>query len=526
MRARPRRRRTPRARPSEALLLAVEHLPYAVFVKDADELRYIGCNQAAEELLGFATGEMLGKNDHDLLPESEADAVRAEDREVLASGGGTHDFPAQQIWTRHRGTRIVHTRKLPVFDPDGNAVCLVGISEDITEREHADALLSTAQHQADSANRLKSEFLSRMSHELRTPLNAVLGFAQLLEMDDLSTEQDANLRHITRAGSHLLDLVNQVLEISESETGRLAISLEPIGVTQAIADAVALVDAVAEAHGVHLSSERTGDVDVFVRADHQRLLQVLVNLLTNAIKYGGDGGVVSLTITTPEPGWLRVTVGDDGPGIEPSLIDRLFTPFDRLGAEQGSIEGTGLGLALVKAFVEAMGGRVDVDTTPGHGSRFSLDLVLAEAPRCDLDPEVGDAEPPGASYATGSVLYIEDHVSNVELVELALERRPSLELLVATNGRDGVARADAELPNLVLLDLNLGDLPGQEVLRLLKANPRTARIPVVIVTADASTGRAQELLTLGADRYITKPLDLNHLLATVDSFIALGTKRA
>jgi PAS domain S-box-containing protein len=503
------------------LALALENLPHAVVVKDADELRYIGLNRAAEDLFGFAREEMLGKNDHDLLPGPEADAFRATDREILASGG-THDLPAQQISTRHRGTRIVHTKRLPIFDPDGNAVYLLGISEDITEREHADALLSTAQHQADSANRLKSEFLSRMSHELRTPLNAVLGFAQLLEMDQLSATQDANLHHITRAGRHLLDLVNQVLEISESETGRLAISLEPIGVAQATADAVALVDAVAEAHGVRISTATIADADGFVRADHQRLIQVLVNLLTNAIKYGGDGGVVSLTTTTPEHGWLRMTVGDDGPGIEPDLIDRLFTPFDRLGAEQGSIEGTGLGLALVKAFVEAMGGRVKVETTPGRGSRFSLDLVLAEAPSGSLDPEFRETEPAGASYAIGSVLYIEDHVSNVELVELALERRPNLELLIATNGRDGVARADAELPNLVLLDLNLGDIPGQEVLRLLKANPRTARIPVVVVTADASTGRAQELLTLGADRYITKPLDLNHFLATVDSFIAAG----
>jgi PAS domain S-box-containing protein len=521
MKLRGRRRRGTRTRPAEPLLaLALENLPHAVVVKDADELRYIGFNRAAEDLLGFAREEMLGKNDHDLLPRSEADAVRATDREVLASGG-THDFPAQQISTRHRGTRIVHTKKLPIFDPDGNAAYLLGISEDITEREHADALLSTAQLQADSANRLKSEFLSRMSHELRTPLNAVLGFAQLLEMDRLPAAQDANLHHITRAGRHLLDLVNQVLEISESETGRLAISLEPIGVVQATADAVALVDTVAEAHGVRISAS-IADADVLVRADHRRLIQVLVNLLTNAIKYGGDGGVVSLTTTTPEPGWLRVTVGDDGPGIEPDLIDRLFTPFDRLGAEQGSIEGTGLGLALVKAFVEAMGGRVEVETTPGHGSRFAVDLALAEAPGHGLDAELRESEPAGASSATGSVLYIEDHVSNVELVELALERRPNLELLIATNGRDGVARADAELPNLVLLDLNLGDIPGQEVLRLLKANPRTARIPVVVVTADASTGRAQELLALGADRYITKPLDLNHFLATVDSFIAAG----
>src|SRR5205809_2206959 len=358
------------------------------------------------------------------------------------------------------------------------------LQQEIAERRRAEA-------KADHANRAKSDFLSRMSHELRTPLNGILGFAQLLEMEPLPAGHEESVAQILKAGRHLLGLINEVLDISRIETGRLQLSLEPVPVDETLRGALDIVRPIAAQHGIELSAE-VADDRRHVVADRQRLQQVLLNLLSNAVKYNRTGGVVGVSCEERAGGRLRILVTDTGPGIAPGKLERLFTPFDRLGAEATGVEGTGLGLALSKHLVDAMGGTLDVMSQVGVGSTFAVELPLTAAPVAALEPRGGsptvDPAPPDARMV---VLYIEDNLSNLRLIEQVLGRRPRTTLLSAMQGRLGLDLAREHRPDLILLDLHLPDLPGQEVLRRLLDEPRTREIPVIILSADASPGQGE-----------------------------------
>ena len=383
------------------------------------------------------------------------------------------------------------------------------LQQEIAERRRAE-------EKADHANRAKSDFLSRMSHELRTPLNGILGFAQLLEMESLPADQEESVAQILKAGRHLLGLINEVLDISRIETGRLQLSLEPVPVGETLRGALDIVRPLAAQHGIALNAG-AADERQHVLADRQRLQQVLLNLLSNAVKYNRTGGTVAVSCEEILGERLRILVRDTGHGISPDKLDRLFTPFDRLGAEGTGVEGTGLGLALSKHLVDVMGGTLDVTSQVGVGSTFAVELPLTAAPVEALEPRGGsptvDPAPPDARMV---VLYIEDNLSNLRLIEQVLGRRPRTTLLSAMQGRLGLDLAREHRPDLILLDLHLPDLPGQEVLRRLLDEPRTREIPVLILSADATPGHVERLLAAGARAYLTKPLDVRQLLALVD----------
>ena len=383
------------------------------------------------------------------------------------------------------------------------------LQQEIAERRRAE-------EKADHANRAKSDFLSRMSHELRTPLNGILGFAQLLEMESLPVDQEESVAQILKAGRHLLGLINEVLDISRIETGRLQLSLEPVPVGETLRGALDIVRPLAAQHGIALNAG-AADERQHVLADRQRLQQVLLNLLSNAVKYNRTGGTVAVSCEEILGERLRILVRDTGHGISPDKLDRLFTPFDRLGAEGTGVEGTGLGLALSKHLVDVMGGTLDVTSQVGVGSTFAVELPLTAAPVEALEPRGGsptvDPAPPDARMV---VLYIEDNLSNLRLIEQVLGRRPRTTLLSAMQGRLGLDLAREHRPDLILLDLHLPDLPGQEVLRRLLDEPRTREIPVLILSADATPGHVERLLAAGARAYLTKPLDVRQLLALVD----------
>jgi signal transduction histidine kinase len=380
------------------------------------------------------------------------------------------------------------------------------------DAEHTQALLS--RDEAMAATRAKDEFLSRMSHELRTPLTAVIGFGQLLQLSDLSDDDRESADLVVKAGRHLLSLINEVLDIARIESGHLSLSLEPIALHDVVAESLALMGPAADARQVTV--EDGTDAAVVVMADRQRVKQVLLNLVSNAVKYNREGGRITLRTAVHEPGTVRLSVSDTGYGIGPDGLTRIFAPFERLEAVHTTVEGTGVGLALSKSLVEAMGGTIGVTSEPGVGSTFWIDLIEAEAPVIDGLP----VEPMSAAAAArvgGTVLYIEDNPANVRLMQRLFRDRPET-LEVVAQGRLGVDLARQLQPRLILLDLHLPDLDGHEVLARLRADPTTTQLPVVVLSADASPRRAERLVDQGAVAYVTKPIDVAELLALVERF--------
>jgi signal transduction histidine kinase/ActR/RegA family two-component response regulator len=432
----------------------------------------------------------------------------------------------------------------PVLGADGEPAYIIHRVEDVTEfvrlqergtqqQQRNDRMereilrrskeLQEANRQLRAADAAKSEFLSRMSHELRTPLNAILGFGQLLALDELTDQQHDSLDHIMSGARHLLGLINEVLDLAAIEAGGLQVSLEPVAVAEVVAEAVSLMRPLADQHGILLVSPDQPCVD-HVLGDRQRLKQILLNLLSNAVKYNRVGGTVELACDRVAGGRLRITVADTGPGIPPEALDRLFVPFERLQRDQGAVEGTGLGLPLSRRLAGAMGGTLELTTTINQGSAFWVELPLTERPAERVEVQQGRAALVQAqanpAWPPLTVLYIEDNASNLELVEQILSRLPDVTLIPAMRPQLGLDLADEHHPDLVLLDLHLPDMPGQEVLRRLRANPNTADVPVVILSADARPSQIERMLDQGARAFLTKPLDVKELLTLLDTMVA------
>jgi PAS domain S-box-containing protein len=497
----------------------IENLPAVVFVKQAPDLRYARFNRAAEETLGLTRDEVIGRTDFEVFPPTLARWYREKDEQVLRSGRPV-EIPEEVIAPPGHEPRIVQTKKIPILDRSGEPLYVVGVSIDITAQRKAHEEVRLSRLEAERASRSKSEFLSRMSHELRTPLNAILGFAQILQMDELSLEQAEGVEQILQGGVHLLELINEVLDISRIEAGQLSLSPEPVPVVDVITQVVSLVRPLGVLRQVSISAESAASCPFHVRADRQRLKQILVNLVSNAVKYNKDMGLVRLACEQRGDA-VRILVSDTGAGILPEKRALLFQPFERLGADQGPIEGTGLGLAVSKGLVEAMGGRIGVDSEIDAGSTFWIELPEAAA------PEPRDAAGGGAgssaplSAGSGHVLYVEDNRSNVRLLERLLARRPGVRLDTASTGQTALEFVQHARPDLILLDLHLPDMSGEEVLRRIWSDRATRSIPIAVLSADASPRQQQRLLAAGAIAYLTKPLDVAALLRLIDERLSV-----
>jgi CheY-like chemotaxis protein len=361
-----------------------------------------------------------------------------------------------------------------------------------------------------------------MSHELRTPLNSILGFAQLLQMDELPPDQSEAAAHILRAGRHLLDLIDEVLDIARIESGHLELMMSAVPVAVIVNDAVELTRLMAESAEVLVRIAIDPDSDVLVEADRQRLLQVLLNLLSNAVKYNRAGGHVDVSCHQGVPGRVRIVVADTGRGIRPEDADRVFTPFDRLGAEQSGVEGTGVGLALSQHLVQRMGGRIGFESVPDVGSSFFIELAIASERHevlSEATSSLGWSAGVHHSDLGGAfrVLLMEDDVANLDLVERVLARRPGVELLAALHGGLGIELAREHMPDLILVDLHLPDMHGTTVLDRLAEDPATAAIPVAVVGSDAAAHEVRQLLGRGVVGFLTKPFDVRALLSLVDA---------
>ena len=421
------------------------------------------------------------------------------------------------------------------FAPDGRFDGYIVYGWDITERKAAQAALLAAKDEAERANRAKSEFLSRMSHELRTPLNAVLGFGQLLESDradPLSLLQQSRVQELLRGGRHLLSLINDVLDLASIEAGTLHLALAPVALAGLAHDCLRLMQAAADERGITLLPSAECDPGTHVLADPTRLKQVLLNLLSNAVKYNRPGGQVQLSWHTADDGSVCTEVRDTGPGLDAHQQQRLFHAFERLDAARTEVEGTGIGLALSKWLVDLMQGRIGVHSTPGVGSVFWVSLAAAAVPASDAASLPAGAPPPAPPLAPSpapvaaaarrhTVLYIEDNEVNQLLMEGVLAQRPGVQLLMAGLPLEGLALAAQALPDVVLLDIQLPGFDGFEVLRRLRAQPATARVPVVAVSANAMPADRERATAAGFADYVTKPIEIVHLLAVLDRLLAV-----
>jgi signal transduction histidine kinase/ActR/RegA family two-component response regulator len=391
------------------------------------------------------------------------------------------------------------------------------------ELEHARAESQEARGVAETASMAKSEFIAAMSHELRTPLNAVVGFAQLLDMDDNRSVADAaQIGHILQAGRHLEELTDQVLDIARIEAGHLDLALAATAWVEAADEAVALVQPVAAERNITIERRAPVIPELFVVADTLRLRQVFLNLLSNAVKYNRHGGTVTVeVVASPDSeAMVRTRVQDTGSGIATEDLARLFLAFDRLGAERTGTAGAGLGLALTKGLVESMGGAMGVDTEVGVGSTFWFDLPTASSDRTGTDA-VLEGEPQALTERQGAtVVVIDDNEANVELLRRVLAMRPGIRTLCGRDGAEALALVSEEIPDLVLLDMNLPLINGGEVLRRIRANPATAHIAVVILSGVADAESIRRTRDDGADGYLTKPFDVQELLALADRLLA------
>jgi len=505
-------------RHSEALKTAILETALDCIITFDKQGRITEFNAAAERTFGHQRCDMLGQRLADLVVPPPAFANDAFARCLLANDGHIlnirHELEAKRADGSRFPAELTVTRSfvddLPFF---------TAYLRDITERTQAEAVLRQAKDEAEHANRAKSDFLGRMSHELRTPLNAILGFAQLLDLDPLQPDQRDSVAQIRKAGDHLLHLINEVLDIARIEAGRMALSPEPVLVHELLAETLDMVRPLAaQQHiAVHSPVPQAASAACYVLADRQRLKQVLLNLLSNAIKYNKAGGSVTLAYAPVAGERLRIEVRDTGWGIAPNQWGRVFEPFERLGAEHSGVEGTGLGLALSRRLVEAMNGKITLHSTSGAGSTFAVELQLAEAP-LDRLQRLGDLPMiPGApDTSMHTVVYVEDNLSNLALIERILQHRPGIKLLPAMQGRTGLDLVREHQPDLVLLDLHLPDMAGYEVLHALQGDERTALIPVVVLSADATQGQIQRLMAAGATAYITKPLDVHQFLNVFD----------
>jgi protein-histidine pros-kinase len=513
---------TSEERAQERFASLLESTPDATICVDLDG-RIATVNAQATRLFGYARDELLGANLEMLLPNDLKDRHRAH-REAFARDPQIRSMGQGLSLTARRRDGSVFPVEVSLSpDTSGPELTVIAAVRDVTDHvesaealRHAEAAARAAEAEARNANEAKNQFLSRMSHELRTPLNAVLGFGQLLQRRLADTDNADAIRHILKGGRHLLDLINDVLDIARIESGEMSLSTESVALEELVAETMDLMRPLAADTGVTLHADG-GTADDHVLADRQRLRQILLNLLSNAIKYNHMDGDVWVGWQATN-GHVALTVRDNGQGIALEHQDRLFTPFDRLGAEGSSVEGTGIGLALTRALAEMMGGAITVESMPGQGSTFTLQLVaapVAEMQRAGIGGLV-DSRDEAPDRLKATLLYIEDNAPNVLVVEELLKLRPEWKLVHAATGSLGIELALSQRPDLILLDLHLPDLAGREVLAELKRRPEIRHVKVIILTADAHVGLSRQLIMAGASGYLTKPFDIDDVLAHLD----------
>jgi PAS domain S-box-containing protein len=504
-------------RDSEARLRSIfEHVPIGVtFIDPRGHI--VEGNPRLCEMLGWNAADLRKLTIDDISHAGEAGENR---RQLNALLNGDISLIDRELRMQRANGEVFWARaRLTVLrDAQGRALRLAGVLEDITEHLQLEKA-ERERDRAESANRTKNEFVSRMSHELRTPLNAMIGFAQLLGMardPALSAAQREWVAQIQRAGWHLLEMINDTLDLARIDSGLVALTMRPVDLEPLLTHGVSMVSNAASARGVGIDVN-IDDTARLVVADATRLTQVLTNLLSNAVKYNQTGGSVTVetrALSTRGDPWVEVAVHDSGIGMTEQQLGALFEPYNRLGRESSGIEGTGIGLVISRRLSELMGGTLDATSRAGVGSTFTLRLPAA-GPLSLPTPAPLSTDVPLA-YHQRRVHYIEDNETNVEVMRGILAQRPQVVLTVSTLGLDGLDAVRRERPDLILLDMQLPDISGLELLRHLKQDDHHGDIPVVVVSADATPLHIEQALTLGAAHYVTKPVAVADFLALLD----------
>jgi PAS domain S-box-containing protein len=514
-------------RESEARLRSIlDTVPDAIVI--IDELGSIeSFSPAATRMFGYTEAQVAGQNVKILMPQP----YRAQHDGYL-----THFRDTGEKRVIGTGRTVVGQRQdgstfpmeLAVAEAKGGKRRLfTGFVRDITERQRVEEELNAAKATAEAANRAKSDFLSSMSHELRTPLNAILGFAQLMASDvpPPTPIQTASIDQVLQAGWFLLSLINEVLDLSLIESGKLTISPEPVSVSAILMDCRAMMEPLAQKRGIAMTFPDF-DAPCFVLADQTRLKQVFVNLISNAIKYNRLKGSIAVECTARVPGQTRISVTDTGLGLTPEKLSQLYQPFNRLGQEIGVEQGTGIGLVVTKRLVEAMHGTVGVESEVGMGTTFWVDMKAADTVQLAIADSASCPQPVAAndSLPVTTLLYVEDNPANLKLVEMLIARRPNMRLLMAGTGVLGIELALAHQPDAILMDINLPGISGIKALAILRRDSATAHIPVIALSANANPRDIERGLEAGFQKYLTKPIKVDELMLTLDE--TLGLTRA
>lgn len=506
----------------ESLSTAIESLNDGFVIYDSDD-RLALCNSKYKEIYG-ESAELL-------VPGTSFEEIL---RAGVARGQYEHDAGADEDWIQSRLS--IHRREGSLMEqkladgtwlrieervtPDGGRV---GFRVDITELKQAQEELQKAIVSAEKASNAKTEFLSSMSHELRTPMNAVLGFAQLLQMNPqvpLHPKQCDAVEQILKAGNHLLELINEILDLSRIEAGRVSLSLEDVDPHEVVEECLAYIAPLADKRGIDVAADVPPERGFTIHADRTRFKQVLLNLLSNAVKYNIENGQVTLSIHTAQEGFVRFSVADTGPGIAKDKQAEIFEPFSRLGAETSNIEGTGIGLTISRKLAQLMDGKLDFESVVGKGTTFWIDLPGSGGPvTARVEKNADEDSLPTMPDGAHKVLYVEDNPDNLSLMEHVICMVDGVELISAHTGELGVEMAEIHRPDVILMDINLPGISGLEAMKRLRAMAETSAIPILAVSADVMPADIKHAMEEGFDAYLTKPINLVEVIEYIKDAI-------